>query len=182
VFGKLLNIENMNFTKEQRDLGVQRINAYDFEFLRERYVGEHPIFASSFNEAVEELKRVFMLTFSARGPLAAMSHAVDELWHLFIMHTPQYYSFCLDIFGEYLHHQPRSAAIPVPASAISNFYLEYPKHFGSVPEIWFDDIPASDRVAVAAGQVPSTVVALKWSGWPGWGKAVDSFMGLYRSK
>lgn len=172
----------MKHTQEQKEQGAERINAYDFEFLRERYADENPKFATQFDEAVIELKRFFTLAFSTDGPMAAMSHAVDELWHTFILHTPQYETFCKDVFGEYMHHQPRSTAIPVPTSAISTFYTEYPKQFGLVPSIWFNDIPTAHRDAVARGEVPMAVQALKWSGWPGWGDAVQKFSSLYRSK
>ncbi len=158
----------MTYTSKQIQQGTDHINKYDFEFLRERYVDENPQRAQNFDEAVIELRKFFTLMFTTQGPMAAMSHAVDGLWHLFIQHTPQYETFSNEVFGQYVHHQPRSTTYPVPTSAISTFYTEYPKHFGNVPSIWFKDIPTSDRLAVAQGQVPLTVQNLKWSGWTGW--------------
>lgn len=158
----------MKYTNDQISRGVERINAYDFEFLRERYVDENPEFTQNFDESVVELRKFFSLMFTTEGPVAAMSHAVDSLWHLFIQHTPQYEAFCNEVFGEYVHHQPRSTTYPVPTSAISTFYTAYPKQFGPIPSIWFRDIPPAYRSAVSRGEVPLAVQNLKWSGWTGW--------------
>lgn len=147
---------------------MTRIQDFDFETLRGRYCEEHPEYAHRFDEAVAELKKFLAMPNHCAGPLAAMSHAVDGLWHTFIQHTPQYADFCDVSYGQFLHHQPRSAAYPVPTSAISNFYIDYPKIHGPVPDIWFEDIPEAHIAAVALGQVPADVQQLRWSGWPGW--------------
>lgn len=34
------------------------------------------------------------------GPLLRL----DEIWHSFILHTQDYFSFCLHYFGDYFHH------------------------------------------------------------------------------
>ncbi|MTI37880.1 glycine-rich domain-containing protein [Fulvivirga lutimaris] len=31
---------------------------------------------------------------------------IDEMWHTFILHTRQYYDFCLTNFKKLIHHQP----------------------------------------------------------------------------
>lgn len=36
------------------------------------------------------------------GPLLVL----DELWHVFILHTRDYYDFSFRYFNEYLHHEP----------------------------------------------------------------------------
>jgi hypothetical protein len=36
------------------------------------------------------------------GPLLVL----DELWHIFILHTRDYTNFSLHYFGEYVHHDP----------------------------------------------------------------------------
>lgn len=141
---------------------------FDFNTLRERYGSEFPESADRFDEVVDELKKFLTMPHASTGPLAAMSHAVDGLWHVFINHTPQYADFCERTYGRFLHHQPRSTSYPVPTEAISNFYLEYPKLHGEVPAIWFEDIPPAHVAAIAMGQVPADVRNLRWSGWPGW--------------
>lgn len=32
---------------------------------------------------------------------------IDEFWHNHILHTEKYFSDCLFLFGEYLHHSPQ---------------------------------------------------------------------------
>lgn len=34
--------------------------------------------------------------------------AIDEFWHMFILHSEEYVAFCNRQFGEYLHHKPYS--------------------------------------------------------------------------
>ncbi|RYY02200.1 MAG: hypothetical protein EOO53_14290 [Gammaproteobacteria bacterium] len=31
---------------------------------------------------------------------------IDEMWHLFILSTQDYFLFCKSFFGEYIHHKP----------------------------------------------------------------------------
>lgn len=44
-----------------------------------------------------------------KGPRPAMDRAmvaIDEMWHTFILYTPDYIEFCLNHFGFYIHHVP----------------------------------------------------------------------------
>ena len=44
-----------------------------------------------------------------KGPRAAIERAmiaIDEMWHTFILFTPDYTEFCLNHFGFYIHHVP----------------------------------------------------------------------------
>ena len=36
----------------------------------------------------------------------APSRAIDSAWHLFILHTADYASYCQERFGRFLHHVP----------------------------------------------------------------------------
>ena len=142
---------------------------HDLSFLRDRFADAHPGFAADFDEIAKELgKFLAMPQKGSAGPLAVMSHRVDELWHTFIHHTPQYVEFCNAAYGGYLHHQPRSDLHPVPASAISNFYTEYPKHYGKVPTMWLEDLPPKCCNGAINGEVPPELLEMRWSGWPGW--------------
>jgi hypothetical protein len=38
------------------------------------------------------------------------SHAVDEVWHGFILCTARYARFCDDAYGRFLHHHPEGSA------------------------------------------------------------------------
>lgn len=33
---------------------------------------------------------------------------IDEMWHMFILHTKDYHDFCMQYFGRFIHHNPTS--------------------------------------------------------------------------
>jgi hypothetical protein len=35
---------------------------------------------------------------------------IDEMWHTFILFTPDYTRFCREYFGQYIHHMPSTTA------------------------------------------------------------------------
>jgi hypothetical protein len=146
---------------------LARLDDYDFGFLRDKFAEEYPALAHRFDELAGELKRFFELVVTTDGPLAVLSKGVDALWHIFVIHTPQYRAFGDVVNGEYIDHQPHSNATPVPPSAIANFYTEYPKRFGALPKVWLEDIPRDLVPAVSRGEVPGKLLEVKWSGWTG---------------
>ena len=55
-----------------------------------------------------ELEKFMDLTRTAHGPIAMTSKRIDEVWHAFICCTEAYQQYCIENFGVYLHHRPRS--------------------------------------------------------------------------
>lgn len=143
----------------------KKLLAYDFSFLEDRFVEKFPRWRDSFPEIQRELKRFFFLTRETDKPLAVLSAKVDELWHLFILHTPQYSQFCNDLFNEFIHHQPHNPRTPVPPEAILNFYDLYPKTFRELPGLWSEDIE-EHILAIRQGRCPYEL-QFQWSGWTG---------------
>lgn len=143
----------------------KRLLVYDLSFLQDRMGEKFPKWKSSFPEIQRELKRFFFLTSETDKPLAVLSAKVDELWHLFILHTPQYSQFCNDLFREYIHHQPHNPSTPVPPEAILNFYDLYPKTFGELPKVWSEDIEPH-MSEIRQGRCPADL-QFQWSGWTG---------------
>lgn len=39
-------------------------------------------------------------------PVTMPSTSADELWHEFILNTRDYFDFCDNVYGKYLHHEP----------------------------------------------------------------------------
>nr|VFK16557.1 MAG: hypothetical protein BECKLPF1236B_GA0070989_109713 [Candidatus Kentron sp. LPFa] len=148
---------------------VSSIQETDFSFVREktsRYI-EHET-TERFRHAECEFKKFLTLVKFGQGPLAIPSSAVDEIWHAFILYTPQYRQFCEEVFGFFVDHQPNSVETPVPTSAISNFYAEYEKHFGQPDPIWFEDFDEETASLLRGKSVPEWFsTQYKWSGWPG---------------
>jgi hypothetical protein len=91
---------------------------------------------------------------------------VDELWHSFILFTPQYLSFCEDVMGFFVHHQPRTSVTPVPEIAINNFVTAYIKRFGKLDSLWLERIPTDLKEAIVNGKIPQSPT-FRWSGWTG---------------
>lgn len=61
------------------------------------------------NIIVEALKDYLIARFislNTDSPVTMPSSSVDELWHEFIIFTRDYYYFCNEVYGQYLHHDP----------------------------------------------------------------------------
>lgn len=62
------------------------------------------------------------------GPLLIL----DELWHAFILHTRDYHDFCLQFFGEYVHHdiEPPGAEHAISPEELADFLSDAIDHLG----------------------------------------------------
>lgn len=62
------------------------------------------------------------------GPLLIL----DELWHVFILHTRDYMAFCEHYFGHYLHHEvePLGAEHRLSAEELADFLKDSFTHLG----------------------------------------------------
>jgi hypothetical protein len=55
--------------------------------------------------ANEYKKFLYLIQSNPKTPIVP-SHLVDEIWHEHILHTKQYEKDCLEIFGNFIHHEP----------------------------------------------------------------------------
>ena len=67
------------------------------------------------------------------------STQVDEVWHQFILFTPQYHKFCKEMLGGYFHHIPKTSLTPLDPKGGENFIESYRKIFGEIHKIWGAD-------------------------------------------
>jgi hypothetical protein len=148
------------------DRAIDEIGNLDLTFVKSAFQEGHGYSDSDFDEAVRGLKRFFTLTLVHDGPLAVTNKAVDNLWHTFVLHTPQYRAFCARAFGEYLDHQPHGAYTPVPAEAFTHFINAHEMKYGVVEEFWLKDLPPAARANLAMGLAPKDL-SIRWSGWTG---------------
>jgi uncharacterized protein (TIGR04222 family) len=85
---------------------LARLDAFQFEpsFVAKlaRENGWSPRFAQ---RACQEYKRFVFLTRAA-GHACAPSDAIDQVWHLHVLHTEAYRDFCAQLLRAPLHHQP----------------------------------------------------------------------------
>jgi len=91
--------------------------------------------------AIEEYKRFVYLAMAAGHPVSP-SDAVDQVWHLHLTYTENYWKqFCAEILREPLHHQPTEGG-PAEHDKFKDWYrrtkASYRDHFGEEPprELW----------------------------------------------
>ena len=122
--------------------------------------------SADFDESVSGLRVFFEMIRDHPGPHAVTNRMVDDLWHTFILFTPQYREFCSRFFGKYVDHQPNTKTTPVPVEAFSNFFHACSHRFGDVPYYWTKDIPIDIMSDLSAGKSPH-LDGIRWSGWTG---------------
>ena len=142
------------------------IDDYDFSFVYEKMRMEGTLPTDSLNKVEEEFKKFLKLLLVEDGPLAMLDRRVDNLWHTFILFTPQYQSFCSSVMGFFVHHQPRTSRTPVPIAAIMNFVNAYKRRYGEFNSFWTDLLDTDLKANIAAGSVSETT-SFNWSGWTG---------------
>ena len=130
------------------------LDEYDMSFVREKVLSEGKLSSDELPLLEREFKRFLKLVLREKGPLAMIDRRVDELWHFFILFTPQYRKFCEEIMGFFVDHQPRTSQTPVPVDAIGNFVEAYTRHFGTIPDLWFENLDAEMKIMVQTGKVP----------------------------
>nr|WP_025385760.1 hypothetical protein [Legionella oakridgensis] len=62
------------------------------------------------------------------GPLLLL----DDLWHAFILHTRDYYAFCIHFFDAYIHHEIETpgAEHELSAEELADFLQDCFEHLG----------------------------------------------------
>ncbi len=78
-------------------------------------------------EVQRELKRYLLIRKILNRPVTMESKLVDEAWHLFILDTRNYFTFCECVFGHYLHH------VSSKFEPDENFKIIYQELFGETP-------------------------------------------------
>ena len=92
--------------------------------------------------AIAEYRR-FAFLYAATGQPVAPSDAVDQVWHLHLLYTRNYWDgFCGSVLGRPLHHEP-AAGVDDEQAKLGDWYADtlnrYGRHFGDPPaDIWPD--------------------------------------------
>ena len=93
----------------------------------------------------ELMKYIILCLENPSIRIGMWSEEVDEVWHSYVLHTQEYFSFSRDILGiEYFHHTPmiidEEGVSNMPKDGGSNFRRLYNEKFGHLPPIW-DSMP-----------------------------------------
>lgn len=99
-------------------------------------------------QGIEEYRRFCLLAVVLDAHVVP-GPAIDEIWHLHLTYTREYWDdFCPNRLGLKLHHQP-SLGRPGEGAALRHGYAEtlhaYAALFGSPPEAWWPALRASPR-------------------------------------
>lgn len=92
--------------------------------------------------AIDEYRR-FAFLYAADGRPVAPSDVVDQVWHLHLLYTRNYWgTFCPAVLGRPLHHEPAAGA-DGEGARLGDWYADtltrYRSHFGDPPaDIWPD--------------------------------------------
>eukprot|EP00762_Andalucia_godoyi_P006657 ANDGO_06237.mRNA.1 hypothetical protein TTHERM_00348080 len=126
------------------------IKTADLSKVKRRVIKELNWTSEYAESAVQEYRKFICL--AAHGFPAVPCRDVDEVWHNHILFTQDYTTFCDDIFGFYLHHDPMDSSetvVPVqqknatgavenvtgsPHDAYSQTLEMYVKVFGTKPD------------------------------------------------
>jgi hypothetical protein len=82
----------------------------------------------------------------------------DEAWHVFLLFTDEYLTFCLELCGEYLHHDPAEEAALVNAhtSTAATRRLMTMNGIAFDADLWMDHVTYPRGAKV----IPSGLLAL----------------------
>jgi hypothetical protein len=94
---------------------VKTVLRYRNPAIVERFRQEFPISRTEAEQIWREtLKWLWFCGTSTEGggsaSLLSSMRIVDEMWHTFLLFTPEYTKFCKRYFGHYLHHLPTTHA------------------------------------------------------------------------
>lgn len=83
----------------------EEFTAYQHERVVDRFMKVHKTSKEEAETIFRELMKFLYVTahIPASSPPSA---TVDEMWHTFLMFTADYFNFCAEYAGRFLHHQP----------------------------------------------------------------------------
>lgn len=84
----------------------QRALAFDPPYLLiDRFCGKYNVTKEEALTRFQETKKFLVICAINRNDSYSPSYAVDSMWHHFMLHSKDYFSFC-ELIGGYIHHQP----------------------------------------------------------------------------
>jgi predicted metal-dependent enzyme (double-stranded beta helix superfamily) len=130
--------------------GERRAQILQFRapYLVEKLVKERVVRSESEGEDLfDEVKRyLFMTCLPGARRWQMYSSRVDSAWHNFVLFTSEYFRFCQQSFGRYVHHRPsnapaRDSSDEGPAPTFRDFASYYEETFARpLPDVWFDHV------------------------------------------
>lgn len=105
-----LGIKDDVFAKldDEQRATLQYIEDFDLSSELRAAVEEGDVEEDEVEAAERETKRFLALPFlqDVEGRRLGPTRKVDAVWHVFILNTEAYHAFCMEVYGEMLHHVP----------------------------------------------------------------------------
>lgn len=123
-----------------------------------RYARDYQTSLEEAKRLERELKRYLTLCALDLDKGYAMAGPVDGLWHTFLMFTRLYASFCDQVAGAFLHHEPGDIENEDESERFerdyANLWNDYERVFGEPPPdtIW----PSFAKLCSQAGETQLT--------------------------
>lgn len=97
------------------DPSLARALAYRNQHVIDRFREQWAVSADAGAELFTETKRLLWVKHisESRGHSFGIDPALrilDEMWHVFVLHTREYSAYCQRVYGRYLHHAPTDKA------------------------------------------------------------------------
>lgn len=110
-----LGIKDDVFAKldDEQRATLQYIEDFDLSSELGAAVEEGGLEEDEVEAAERETKRFLALAFlqDVEGRRLGPTRKVDAVWHAFILNTEAYHAFCMEVYGEILHHVPATAEV-----------------------------------------------------------------------
>lgn len=133
---------------------LQAIEDYDLWFVAERLERKQSVPVDLIDSAITEFKKYMALIALGYRGIAMASREADEVWHNFILFTREYHTFCQSIFGEFIHHVPKTSRNPLAPTGGTKFIEAYRRVFGELHPLW--RASASNCIEIPEGQCSPT--------------------------
>ena len=159
---QLINSVKVDITYQHYNT-LQMIDLHDFSLVKRKVSQDFGIEDEDYLDlGVVYLKRYYAIHILDPLNPPAMSKPVDPFWHSHVLYSQDYFGFCNQVFGEYIHHVPLLLDDRAAVKFVSDMYIKtYRKHeriFGKIDEEFFP----SD---VENGLCCSPVAALRLKGF-----------------
>jgi hypothetical protein len=126
VLYKQIGKDDMSHMK---DFWIQRVEQVDLTDVLARVVTETGWDEATLQQAAQEYRNFLVLKGLYPHQAVSPTALADVIWHEHITHTRKYFADCDAIFGEYLHHTPKTEEDTTGLSVLENVQL-YQQEFG----------------------------------------------------
>ena len=120
--------------KNQRTVESDKLLSYKNDRVVVRYAQDHSISLERADHIFTEMLKFLYLCMILPEPCSPPSRQIDDMWHVFILHTGDYFKFCSEFNGAYMHHEPTET--PHIGNRQDMFRLASEKFGDLDPELW----------------------------------------------